>query len=67
MLENDKIRQGHQATNLTYNQMFKLSVKVIKDNEKFERSVNDFKECIYFLENRNKILGEEIADIINHL
>lgn len=45
--------------------MFKLSVKLSKDNEKLEKIIVEFKEYIEFLENKNKVLGEEIYNIID--
>lgn len=38
--------------------MSKLSVKLNKDNDKLEKSVNEFKKYILFHENSNKIIGE---------
>lgn len=45
--------------------MFKLSVKLSKENGKLEISIIVFKGYIDFLENGNKIIGEEITAIIN--
>lgn len=60
-----KEEDNSKAINLTNKQMFKLSVKFNKYNEKLERRIIDFKEYIEFLVSRNKIIGEEIANIKN--
>lgn len=60
-----KEENNSKAINLTNKQMFKLSVKFNKYNEKLERRIIDFKEYIEFLVSRNKIIGEEIANIKN--
>lgn len=39
--------------------MYKLSIKLNKDNDKLEKGVNEFKTYILFHENSNKIIGEE--------
>lgn len=52
-----------EVTSLTYDQMFQLSVKVSKENKKLEKSITDLKDYVEFLENSNKILGEEISSI----
>lgn len=54
-----------KVTNLTYKQIFKLCVNISRDNDKLENSIIYFKEHFNFFENRNKVLGEEIANITN--
>lgn len=43
--------------------MFKFSVNINKDNDKLKKKIVDLKDYIEFLENRNKIIGEEMASI----
>lgn len=54
-----------KVTSLIYDQIFNLSVKLSKVNDKLEKSIVDFKEYIEFLENRNEIICEEITSIRN--
>lgn len=60
-----KEEDNSKVINLTNKQIFKLSVKFNKYNEKLERRIIDFKVYIEFLVSRNKIIGEEIANIKN--
>lgn len=43
--------------------MFKLNVKLTKDNDKLENHIICFEEFVEFFENSDKILGEEIVSI----
>lgn len=43
--------------------MFKLNVKLNKENDKLEKNIIDLKDDSKFLENNNKILGKEISSI----
>lgn len=52
-----------EVTSQTHNQMFKISVNLSKENEKLENIIIDLKDYVKFLENRSKILGEEISSI----
>lgn len=46
-------------------QLFKLSVKLAKENEKLEKIIIDLKDYSQFLENRNKFLYEDFSIIIS--
>ena len=52
-----------EITNLTYTQMFKLSVKLSKYN--YKRTSLNLKSILNFLKILIKIIGEEITDIRN--
>lgn len=55
---------GHfEVTISTHLKHFKLSTKLVKNNEKLETNVDHLKDYIKLLENRNKIFGEEYASI----
>lgn len=47
----------NEVTNLSYKQVFKLSVKDSKENEKLEENIVDIKDHSEFLESSNKRLG----------
>lgn len=53
-----------KVSSLTYKKMFKLSVKLSKENEKLERSILELKDYINFKENSDKVLENEIVEII---
>lgn len=53
---------GIEVTSLTYDQIFKFSVRLGIVSDKLEKMI-DLKGYIRFLENINKILGEEIESI----
>lgn len=50
-----------EVNSLTRQQIFKFTTNLLRENEKLEKNIFDFKYYIEFLENINKILSEEIA------
>lgn len=54
-----------EVTSLTYDQIFKLNVKLIQDNEALEKRIIDIKEYIEFVENRNKFLVTKLLALGN--
>lgn len=54
-----------EVISLTYDQIFKLSIDLSKQNNKIEKSIKYLEGYIEFLENSNKSFGEKIANIRN--
>lgn len=54
-------KENDMVTSLTHDQMFKIICDLVKENDKLEKNIVDIKNYIEFLENTNKILGEEIV------
>lgn len=52
-----------EVASLTHSQLFRLSVKLAKENEKLKKNNSDPKDYVEFLENNNTIFSEEITSI----
>lgn len=55
----------YQVTNFSYTQLFKLSIKLIYENDKIKNHNLDLKDYLEFLEKSNEMLKFEISNIRN--